>query len=371
MALPTWLWWSIGYALFACVALSLVKIWSVTPDMLVDCTVYLSASYVVRVARGSRSVRTHVAHSLPALAGRSRGGVGSPDHPPRQVHSDPDVFVLAGPVGGAYPASFDPDYWTEGLRPHVNLPQQLNEIGNNLAFYFDLFFRAHGAFLGVLALLSVVAVATGGRPALRHGDWELSAWALTCFAMYSLVFVAERYVGPFVVLLWGGLISYLRFGPSSNGLRRASTAGGVLLVAFTLTNVLALNLAGLAGLVGFQPPVEAGRAGRFQDGSPASPPDVARAMRSFGVEAGTDVAHIGYSFTALWAYLAGVRIVAEIWPEQAPLFWRTNPDERDEVLARFREAGARYAIAEARGDEEAERGWTPLGDTGLLIMALD
>jgi hypothetical protein len=448
---PAWLWWSIGYALFLWAAVSLIEIWAVTPDMLVACAVYSSASCVVRIGRGDRAVSTYVAlgatlgvgylakapmfplglvalaltaalhgtvreaarKMLPAAAtflvvagpflvtlSLSEGrptfsevsrftylkhvnripyphwrdgvveGVGTPDHPLRQVHSSPDVFVLAGPVGGAYPASFDPDYWTEGLRPDVDLFQQLNEIGNGLGFYYGLFFGTQGGFLGVFALLAAMAVATAGWPSLREGDWALCAWALACFGMYSLVFVTDRYVAPFVVLFWGGLLSFLRFGPAEP-LRRVSTAGGVLLVVLALANVAALNVTGLTGVLGFRPPIEA-RPGQFQDGASASPPDVAVALRANGVEAGADVAYIGYSYTAFWAHLAGVRIVAEIWPEQAPLFWRAAAGERGEILSRFREAGARFAVAEMRADEpSAERGWAELGDTGYLFRALD
>jgi hypothetical protein len=451
ITLQPWLWWSTGYALFAWAALDLIQIWSVTPDMLVAALAYLSASYVVRVARGVRSAGTYVAlgatlgvgylakapmfplglvalaltaslharvgealrRMLPAVAafaavagpllvvlslaeGRptfsevSRftylkhvnripyphwrdgavEGIGTPRHPPLQVHSEPDVFVYSGPVGGAYPPSFDPDYWTEGLEPRVGLFEQANEIGNSLAFYFGLFFGAQGAFLGVFALLAAMMVALAGRPSWRRGDWALCAWAAACFAMYSLVFVTERYVAPFVVLLWGGLLSYWRF-PATKETRVASTAAGVLLVSFALTHVIALNLAGLAGVIGFRPPIEA-PAGQFQDGGGASPPHVADALRAVGVEPGTDVAHIGYSFTALWAYLADVRIVADIWPEQASLFWRADAAEREAVLSSFREAGARHVVSEIRAaDRAAEQGWIELGDTGYLVRSLD
>jgi hypothetical protein len=298
-------------------------------------------------------------------------GIGTPLHPPRQVHADPDVFVFAGPVGGSYPPSFDPDYWTEGLTPRVDPFQQMNEIANSAAFYFALFFRAQGAFLGVFALALALAFAGGARPALRDGAWPLTAWALACFAMYALVFVTERYVAPFVVLFWAGLIGYWRF-PSTPPARFASTFGGILLVGVTLANVLALDLEGAAALVGLKPPVESVRVGQFRDGASASPPDVAAALTEMGVEPGTDVAHVGYSFTALWAYLARVRIVAEIWPEQAPSFWSAAPAERERVLRLFREAGARHVIAEIPPDDpEAAAGWTPVGGTGYLMKALD
>ena len=298
-------------------------------------------------------------------------GLGTPAHPPRQVHAEPDVFAYAGPVGGAYPPSFDPDYWTTGLRPRVDPFQQLNEVANSLTFYYELFFRERGPFLGIVTLVLILAWTQGGRAAFGRARWELVAWALACFAMYSLVFVTERYVAPFVVLGWGGALTAWRLR-ASDFARRLSATAGALLVLFALSNVIALNLAGATGLVGFRPPVEAVRPGQFQDGASASPPAVARALREAGVEPGTDVAHIGYSYTASWAYLAEARIVAEIWPEQASHFWGADESERETVLDRFREAGARYAVAEIGPLEPgAAAGWALLGGTGYLLRPLE
>jgi hypothetical protein len=51
-SLPGWGWLAVGYALFIWVALSLIAIWSVTPDMLMAALVLLAAGLVVRIRRG-------------------------------------------------------------------------------------------------------------------------------------------------------------------------------------------------------------------------------------------------------------------------------------------------------------------------------
>jgi hypothetical protein len=452
VTLPDWLWWSIGYALFLWAGLNLIQIWSVTPDMLVAATVYLAASYLVRIGRGRGSrwsylgfgvtlgvgylakapmfplaivaltlaALTHVRmreagrRMVPAVVGfllisgplvvtisASAGrpafsevsrftylkhvnripyphwregvvdGIGVPTDPPRLVHLEPDVYAFDGPVGGTYPLSFDPDHWTRGLAPRVTAFEQLNEIANSVAFYFALFFRTQGALLGTLGLLALIGLAAGARPRIRAGDWTLTVWALACFGMYALVFVTERYIGPFVLLFWAGILSYWRL-PSGPAMRRISSSAGVLVVGFTLTNVAALNVDGFAALAGLRPPVEMEQRGQFEGsgGRPGRPPAVAAALLDSGVRPGQDVAYIGYSYTAFWAYLIDARIVAEIWPEQASLFWSASPDTQREVLDRFRETGARWAIAEVGPRGPSPEGWTHVGGTGYLLRPL-
>jgi len=45
-------WWAIGYGLFLWASLTLIKIWSVTPDLLMSFFVYVAAGSVVRLRRG-------------------------------------------------------------------------------------------------------------------------------------------------------------------------------------------------------------------------------------------------------------------------------------------------------------------------------
>jgi hypothetical protein len=55
---PGWAWLSLGYTLFLYSALNLIKIWSVTPDMLVAALVFLAAGLIVRIRAGAATWRT-------------------------------------------------------------------------------------------------------------------------------------------------------------------------------------------------------------------------------------------------------------------------------------------------------------------------
>jgi hypothetical protein len=52
IGLPEWAWLALGYTLFVWSSLTLIKVWVVTPDMLMAATVYLAAGLLVRMRLG-------------------------------------------------------------------------------------------------------------------------------------------------------------------------------------------------------------------------------------------------------------------------------------------------------------------------------
>jgi hypothetical protein len=50
--LPEWAWVAVGYMLFVWSSLTLIKVWVVTPDMLMACLVYLAAGLILRMRLG-------------------------------------------------------------------------------------------------------------------------------------------------------------------------------------------------------------------------------------------------------------------------------------------------------------------------------
>jgi hypothetical protein len=54
-AMPDAWWWTLGYLLFIWTSLSLIKIWSVTPDMLMAAFVFLAAGMIARIRLGEGS----------------------------------------------------------------------------------------------------------------------------------------------------------------------------------------------------------------------------------------------------------------------------------------------------------------------------
>ncbi|UCC14406.1 MAG: hypothetical protein JSW21_00060 [Gammaproteobacteria bacterium] len=293
---------------------------------------------------------------------------GNPEHPPRQVLKNPPVFEFATPVGGTYPLAFDPGYWTAGIEPVVVMAQQGRALIANGVFYFDLFVRQQGLFLGALFLLLGSSFRRLQEMRFRSSESVLVLWGLAALAMYSLVYVIPRYVAPFVLLLLAVLTSFVRL-PESDGARRVVAAGGAIMIIGIWLNIAALNLEGLAALTGMMPDTPTA-SGQFSDGHHADHPAIAEELGKAGVDKGARVAFVGYSFPAYWARLARVQIVAEIDPEEVDRFWLLDSSTRSEVIDKMSGTPAEAVIAEPFGLETTPEGWLPLGSTGYLLRYL-
>jgi hypothetical protein len=55
VALPEWAWLALGYSLFIWSSLTLIQVWTVTPDMLMAALVYMAAGFILRIRLGHTS----------------------------------------------------------------------------------------------------------------------------------------------------------------------------------------------------------------------------------------------------------------------------------------------------------------------------
>jgi 4-amino-4-deoxy-L-arabinose transferase-like glycosyltransferase len=60
LEIPDELWWTLGYLLFIWISLSLIEIWSVTPDMLMASLVFLTAGLIAQIRAGSEGWHSFV-----------------------------------------------------------------------------------------------------------------------------------------------------------------------------------------------------------------------------------------------------------------------------------------------------------------------
>jgi hypothetical protein len=307
---------------------------------------------------------------------QATGVQGAPVHPPRQIHVEPAAWEFATPIGGTYPLAYDPAWWTQGLEPTIALRPQVQAIVDNKVYYFELFVRQQGGFLAVLTLLGVLAWQGWRREPRLDTPLALTAWSLAALGLYVLVYAESRYVAPFVLLLWAGLLAQIRL-PAGEWQQRTAATGGVLLALVVWINIAALNLEGFGGMLGYASqrhgPVAASTVTRdLSDGRHhAAHPAIAEALRAdFGLEPGTRVAFIGYSYSAYWARLARLRIIAEVRPEEIGQFWSASAAVREEVLAAFAATGAHVVVSEPASTDIAAEGWEPIAGTGYLVKRL-
>jgi hypothetical protein len=460
IGLPEWAWVSVGYGLFVWSSLALIRIWAVTPDMLVAALVYIAAGLLVDIAFGRAGRRTQVAFGLvlglgylaksvmfplafafllfAILARRNRrqavgqgvlavaafllvalplvailssakgrptfgesgrlsylryvnhvpypfwtseapSDLGEPVHPARLVFEDPPVYAFGGAVGGTYPMTYDPSYWYEGVTPRLRLRQQVETLLSNCGAFFNLFVREQGGFLAIVLLLSLV----GGRPGWParglDGRLALVAVALVAFALYALVYVEGRYLGPFVVLFWAGLLarSSLSRGRGSSRLAQVS---GWLLVLFLLVQLAAFNAAFLTAFLGLEisPPRgptagEPAVAAATPEGGrvAGSPAEIAAGLRELGIAPGDRIGFVGYAFGAYFARLGRMQIVAQIRSQDAERLWNAPPSRRQAALEAFARAGAKAVVTDGVPVGGPPDGWVRVGETGHWVRVLN
>ena len=299
---------------------------------------------------------------------------GSILHGPRTIFASPTVFEFAQPVAGTYPLATDPAYWTRGVQPVIDARAQLNAVGSNVIYYYELLIGTQGGALMALAVLGVIAALRGWRPGMRCAPFGLIAWAAVALALYALVRAEGRYVAPFVVLFLASLLAWPRL-PDTRGARQLLATVGALIAVWQWIQIGAVNVAEAARLAGFEPGT--------QDAEViAQPADVeahhadnvaiAIALWNDGIAPGDRVAFAGYSYSAYWARLARVRIVAEIRPEEADRLWAMSPARLDELDAALARLGVVALIAEPprKVQQRAATDWQPLGDTDYLVRDL-
>jgi hypothetical protein len=294
---------------------------------------------------------------------------GQLDHPPTRIFDDPPVYAFAEPIGGTYPMAYDPSYWTAGLVPDVSAGAQLRTLATSAMFWFDLFVREQGGFVACLLLLLLLSIPPTARRVVNSPIMVLFIWSLAAFGLYSLVHITPRYIAPFVVLFLACLLALVRLRAGSLS-HRFSMVGGGALVAFTCLNIFTFNLAGLAGVVGFKPAAEAAvDLGKFGDEGSVNHVEFAGWLYDEGLQREDRIAFIGYSFTAQWAHLAKLKIVAEIYPEHVPQFWNASPDRQAAILRSLYDVGVDAIIAEPYYGPLASDDWRNIGDTDFLIHA--
>lgn len=295
---------------------------------------------------------------------------GAPEHPTRKIFDAPPVYEFRAPVRASYPPWFDPAYWHAGARPRFDAAAQARVVRGNLKVLRAVF-RDGVEVVWLVGFVVLYAWGCRRRSCLKRllWRWELLLPALAAFVTYALVHVEVRYLGVFVTLLALGLFSAVRV-PAGKA-SKVLTASVVLAVAVAATASLAPTCVRAVGSL-------ARVASDGVDGSDFPHWQVAEALRRAGVRPGDEVASVGYGFEALWAHLAGVRVVAEVSSgslEQPTgddeVFWAADESRRREVLDLFALNGARAVVANRVPAGARTDGWERVGETGYYVYVLN
>jgi hypothetical protein len=273
---------------------------------------------------------------------------GVPAHPTRQISVAPEAYEFATPLRGTYPPWYDPSYWYDGVKPHLApLAQARIALG-----YLPLILELHAPLL--LLVVAIVAALRVGAQSLRNElsrGWWLIVPGMAGLGMYASVLLDTRYVAPFVVMVWVGVLLVVEpFAPTN--WRRGLWVGAATVLILAMLPSLTPRLRALL------------------PGGPDLHAEHAAFVLQSGVRAGDDLALIGDGSYAYWARLARVKLVAEIPARSAPDHWRGGTERQQALLEAFRRAGAVAVVAvnAPRGLESL--GWHLSPDGKLAVLRL-
>lgn len=282
------------------------------------------------------------------------GDTGTPVHPLIQADGV-EAFAFPEPFAEAtYPPWYAPAHWHEGVRPRV-LPEAVRR--NVIEGLRVVSSSTPSPFVA----LSVVTVWLLARPRglrdLRSASLLLVLPAVAGLAGYVAVHVEPRLAAPMLLLGWLGLLAMPRV--------RHDTA----------RDWFAPTCLGFAVLLTLAPLHDAARqVGWLRTGvSPGRDQDCAIAdkLARRGIARGTPIAFVGDASAAAWAWIGGLRIVADM--PDAAAYWKLDGDARAGLDRFFARAGATALVAPALPDlpPAVVRDWSVLGATGHLARPLD
>jgi hypothetical protein len=277
-------------------------------------------------------------------------GSGAPIHPPRLILAKPAVYEFAAPFPVTFSPWYDPSYWYEGMHLHFDLKKQIRALTEAVGIYHGLFFKP-GA---VLIAISLILLFLGDSLRSALGRWDLLLPALAGLGAYALVHVEPRYVGSFILVFWGAVLSQVRLPESELAVRslRFSTLAIAVIYSVELC-------AGTYAAAVDEKQVTA----EMQESQ-----QIAREIRKAGLQPGDRTAIIGGISGMIWARLAKVQIVANL-PDDKD-FWSQGPGAQSKALRAFASTGAKVVVAEAVPAVLATGGWMRIGNTDFYLRAL-
>jgi len=289
-------------------------------------------------------------------------GYGMPKHATRRILAFPEVYEFAGRPG-TYPVWYDPVYWYEGSISHFDFGGQSKIILKSFMAFYDLFSKwglQYGLLVGLLFLYL-----WSERYRKLVDDlapfWYLLIPTLAGIGIYFLVNVQGRYIASFLVLLWLIFFSAVRLNDSEDSQRLIANMTIIIMVVMSGT-ILASSSA------------EARLTARYLvNGENSSAHEqwlVAEGLRQMGLEQGDNVAFIGKSTRAFWAYLAGLRIIAEIDVRSVDDFWVADRSARKEVLKAFATTGAKAVVTEKPPNHGDVGDFLKIGNTDYYAYML-
>ena len=289
-------------------------------------------------------------------------------HPTREILAAPATYEFREPFEGTYPPEYDLTYWYQGIKPHVHIRQEIKVLASNMFYAFEtLFYSLNGILLATLFL----AFYETGRGWLILKDvlryWFLILPSAATVVLYALVYYSSQYLtASFVVLLLCLFFS----AAFTITLPKSRLLSGVAVLQFVM--FFGLVAAPLSLHVLNIHPLHSRAAER------ASYQQVAEKSLEMGLMPGDQIASLNASNmgTAMWAHLARVNIIAEVFyrPGEpgaaANNFWNADSLTQEKVIQKLSQTGARAVVSQDTPSGAGANRWLEIGTTGYYLYWL-
>ena len=236
----------------------------------------------------------------------------------------------------------------------------------------------------------LLAMSGGPSPTARRIAvvWFIFVPAAAALAMFSLILVSGRYVGPHLAVFGAGLLAAIKL-PGAALMRKLLPRVAfaiVLLDCVALSTALpsyaSLRSTGVSvfnAITGVEP----------KEVNPYY--EVARSLEENGIRSGDKVAYIGESYAFYWARLAKAQVNAELrqfnvdgpptsyasefararWRSDdfryVDQYWKSEPLVQHAVLAAFAKAGSKAVVTDAIPIGQNANGWTRVSNTRYFV----
>jgi hypothetical protein len=280
---------------------------------------------------------------LPHWMGWQGGPVpqGNPIHPLPLAQTNPPVFLFPEPFHVTYPPNYALVYWYDGYHRFFRPANALRAFAQNL-HALEAILHENAPLTLALILGAAIFLANQRRRGIRamlHA-WPFFLPALLGVAVYLQVHIEGRYIAGFLAVL--AMLPFL-----ATDLRSLSPRRRTLLLLILLTGSAA-NLA-----THLRTPLRLALHAANTEASPQW--KLARALQQLGLQPGDRVASVSSQnvIRCTWAYAARLHIVAALGNDafdpqsqaQDLQHFFADPATQNQILALFRQAGARAVVA--------------------------
>jgi len=303
------------------------------------------------------------------------GGYGTPLHPTHELMKDPNLYSFGEPYHNTYPPFGNVVYWYQGYRHFWNAKYQVIGISRDLKYLVEAITPEPIFYAVLLAAILMLVTVKDRKEWFRSiaRAWPFYLPAGIGIALYVQVHLEDRYLGWFFTI--ASLVPFVTIVALRNMPSRriqawvigVLAAGAVLNYAIVDRDVLshirnhytyAQNQQWKLGL----------------------------ALERAGLKPGDEMAAIGGpNASCTWAYIAHLRIVAELggepYDQHHPVpnntdptvsrFWHASPAMQQKIISLFQQTGAVALIASQKPqDVNPPQGWQLLEGTDTWLYRL-